>query len=176
MKKKLVLEVLVSLFVVLTILRIYTTPGKREFFGIQILNLEEPHIAFSKVVWRKAIWRKHRKINYAYREGMANPNIYCWGEIDRGTIILEIVNKSKEPIELNYSSDDYQLKTEDGTRHKLKIYDDIADYPDSIKPGKKAKIRLTGFEGRSEDIKIIGAGLSSGKVIILLRRIETESS
>lgn len=143
--------------------------AENQFFGIRVLDTKDAE-SFSKVTRSE-----NGRISYKYQQEKADPALCAWGRVSSSWIFLTIINNSKKPIELNYFWDEYRLWTMDGTNYKLKIDNKITDYPDSLNPGKQAQVRLTGYEGKSDDVKFILVGINYGKVAIFLRRIEIES-
>lgn len=148
-----------------------------EFFGMQILGgtitkygLQIVDKSFAKEAFSKVIRNEEGGVSFIHLESHTN-DVYCWGSLSEKGITLTVLNKTKNPVEMNYFRDRYELMTPDGSIYKLKILTAIENYPDVVNPQGQQKIRVS---QPTIDIKYLGVTLGYGKLFIFLRRIEEE--
>lgn len=167
--KKLVVSTLVTLFFFGYASMVYS---EKDLFGFCVTKPEK----FSQAITE--VYKDEEGIKYRYVPELCDTDIQCWGKFERyGTVDLTIKNGSKNHIEMNYISDEYVIMTTDGSTHKLEIVFTRSSfafkrYHEPLNPGNEKTIRVSGFNGKIDDIQYFFALLNFGKTFIVLKKID----
>ncbi len=105
-----------------------------DFFGIKMYPAEEKSF---KII----SYTPEKGVSYTSNRNM-NTNIFAWAKINVNTIIIKIINNSKEAIPLNYNIDEYVIVTNEDNYYLEK--GDRKNYFDKsqIEPNSSFEITL----------------------------------
>ena len=113
------------------------TVNTKHFYGIGMNSIKDAKDF-------KIILNSKGEMSYYENERTMNSDISAWAEIeDPSLFIVSITNNTKNPIQTNYFSDDFELMDKDGRTFKLEKYD-ITLYPEAnyINPGETVKFPI----------------------------------
>lgn len=156
--------VLVSLLLILFTSNLLALDSN--FFGIQIYDFTSATDALYNVKNNG-----NGGVNYGYDKNLANNAIYCFSKVDDQKITFSITNKSSSSINLLYFTDNFQLITYDEKLYKMEP-SEIMDYPDKLEAGVTMSVSFDNPVSSAAKVKFLGANLSSGKLLMFIRRIE----
>lgn len=168
--RKGIFKYLIQPAVLASILLIFFTPNllalDSNFFGIQIYDFNKATDALYNVKNNG-----NGGVNYGYDKSLANNSIYCFSKVDNQKITFSITNKSSSSINLLYFTDYFQLMTYDEKIYKMEP-SEIMDYPDELEAGLTMSISFDNPVSSAAKVKFLSAILSSGKLVMFIRRIE----
>lgn len=145
-----------------------TAQSAAQFFGIRVLDPNEATEVFTNV--RRT---ENGRVTLSITEGKVDTTIYCWGDVRERYIHFYIHNKSRNPIDMNYTMDNYVLIAHDESTYKLPT--SMWQYPRVINPKERKEIVVELPDGIGlENIKYLAVALNYGRVFIFLRRIEEQ--
>jgi hypothetical protein len=111
-----------------------------------------------------------------------NPNIYAFAEANSYSLVISVTNNTKNPIDTNYFSDDFELMDKDGRTFKLEK-NDIMLYPEAtyINPGQTVGFPLKNpfdYEKLKNETAMIVCTLGSltNRVTIVLKPLPEEQN
>lgn len=148
---------------------------KNNFYGISMNSVQNAKDF-------KIISYSEGEISYYKKERTMNPDIYAWAKVDSYLLLISVTNNSKNPIDTNYFSDDFELMDKDGRTFKLEKKD-IMSYPEVgyINPGKTLRFLLYNpFDFDDEKLKngtamiVCTLGSLFNRVIIVLKPLPEE--
>lgn len=173
MKRKISIIGIIGLLMLLSVGRISTAvqstaQSAAQFFGIRVLDPNEATEVFTNV--RRT---ESGRVTLSITEGKVDTTIYCWGDARERYIYFYIHNKSQNPIDMNYTMDNYVLIAHDESSYKLPT--SMWQYPQVINPKERKEIVVELPDGIwLEDIKYLAVALNYGRVFIFLRKIEEQ--
>jgi hypothetical protein len=147
---------------------------KNEFIGIRILNTSRP---IDEVF--EGVTIKNGSFSCQYNKDFTDLSVIGKAKTEYSYITLTIINSSKLPLEMNYISDQYNIVTQGGSLHKLEVifprssrhFSSYSDYSKPINPGDSKQIRISGFDGKPSDIRLILAKINYGKTLLALKPV-----
>jgi hypothetical protein len=152
-----------------------TVEPKKDFYGINMNSVKNAKDF-------KIVSYSLGEISYSKNNQTMNPDIYAFAEANSYSLVISVTNNTKNPIDTNYFSDDFELMDKDGRTFKLEK-NDIMLYPEVtyINPGQTVGFPLKNpfdYEKLKNETAMIVCTLGSlaNRVTIVLKPLPEEQN